>query len=100
MRHNDAIREQERVSIAHNYIGMSSDSSSSSSSDDSLETSSDDSSDSSTRKKPTKKVTSSNKSSTFPAKHKSDNEETPLKNLVRTPSRQNNKFQKDSSGYI
>ena len=65
--------------MAHNTIEISSDSLSSSSSDDSLETSSDDSSDSGTSQKPTKPVTSSNKSSTLPNKHKSDIEETPLK---------------------
>ena len=65
--------------MAKNYVEISSDSLSSSSSYDSLETSSDDSSDSSTRKKPTKPVTPSDKSSTFLAKRKSDNEETPLK---------------------
>ena len=73
------MREQERVRIQHNYIGISSDSLSSSSSGDSLETLSDDSSDSGKRQKPIKPVTSSNKSSTFTAKHKSDNEETPFK---------------------
>ena len=41
-RYNDAMREQERVRMAHNYIKISSDSSSSLSSDGSLETSSDD----------------------------------------------------------
>ena len=75
------MREQERVRTAHNTIEISSDSSLSSSSDELLETSSDESSDSSTRKKPNKPVTSSNKSSKFWAKHKSDNEETPLKQL-------------------
>ena len=65
--------------MAQNYIEIFSDSSSSLSSGDSLETLLDDSSDSGTRQKPTKPVTSSNKSSTFPARHKSDNEETPLK---------------------
>ena len=75
--YNDAMREKECVRITQNYIEMLSDSSSSSSSEDSLEISYDDSSDSGTRKKPTKPVTSYNKSSTFPAKHKSDNEETP-----------------------
>ena len=79
LRYNDAMREQERVHMAHKYIEILSDSSSSSSSDDSLGTSSDDSSDSSTRQKPTKPIASSNKSSTFTAKHRSDNEETPLK---------------------
>ena len=49
------------------------------SSDESLETLSDESSGSGRRQIPTKPVMSSNKSSTFPAKHKSDNEETPLK---------------------
>ena len=77
--YNGAIREQECVRMAHNYIEISSDYLSSSSSYDSLETSSDESSDSVKSQKPTKPVTSSNKPSTFPAKHKSDNEETPLK---------------------
>ena len=62
--------------MAHNTIVILSDSSFS---DNSLKTSSDESSDSGTRQKPTKPVTSSNKSSTFPDKHKSDNGETPLK---------------------
>ena len=65
-------KEQERVHTAHKYIDFSSDSSSFLSSDDSSETSPDDSSDSGTRQKPTKPVSSSNKSSTFPAKRKSD----------------------------
>ena len=43
--YNDAMREQERVHMAQNYIQISSDSLSSLSSDDSLKTSSDDSSD-------------------------------------------------------
>ena len=47
-------------------------------SDDSLEKSSDDSYDSGRRQIPTKPVISSNKSSTFTAKQKSDNEETHL----------------------
>ena len=61
--------------MAHNTIIISSEFSFS---DDSLETSSVESSGSGRRKIPTKPVMSSNKSSTFPAKHKSDNEETPL----------------------
>ena len=65
--------------MTHNYIEILFDYSSSSSSDEQLETSSYDSYDSGTREKLTKPVTSSNKSSTFLAKHKSDNEETPLK---------------------
>ena len=48
-------------------------------SDDSLERLSDDSSNAGGRQISTKPVTSSNKSSTYPYKHKSDNEETPLK---------------------
>ena len=79
LRHNDAVREQENVHMAQNYIESSSDSSSSSLSDNSLETLSDDSSDLVTRKKPNKPVMSYNKPSTFLAKHKSDNEKTPLK---------------------
>ena len=75
----DHTKEQERVHRAQNYIKIPSDSSSSSSSDDLSETSSDDSSDSVTSINPTKLVTSSNKSSTFPVKHKSDNETIPLK---------------------
>ena len=54
-------------------------SSESSTSDDLLETSSVKSSSSGRRKIPTKPVMSYNKSSTFPAKHKSDNKETLLK---------------------
>ena len=79
LHHNNATREQERVRTTHKYIEISSDSLSSLSSDDSLETSSDDSSDSGTSQKPTKPVTPSNKSSTFPAKPKSDNEDTPFR---------------------
>ena len=86
-RHNDTIREEERfcmdemskeerVRMAQNTIIISYEYSYS---DKLFETSSDDSSDSGRRKIPTKPVMSSNKSSTFPAKHKSDNEETPLK---------------------
>ena len=62
--------------MAQNTIVISSDSLSS---DDSLETLSNVSSDSGTRQIPTKPVTQSNKTSTFPAKHRSDNEETSLK---------------------
>ena len=62
--------------MAHNTIIISSESSSS---DCLLETLSDDSSDSRRRKIPTKPVMTSNKTSKFPAKHKSDNEKTPLK---------------------
>ena len=73
-------RENKHVSVWHRKILIFlSDFSSSSSSYESLEISSDDSYDSGTRKNPSKPATSSNKSSTFTAKHKSDNEETPLK---------------------
>ena len=65
--------------MEQNYIEFFFDSLSSSSSYDSLETFSDDSYDSGIRQKPTKPVTSSNKSSAFTSKHKSDNEETHLK---------------------
>ena len=47
--------------------------------------SSDDKSDSGRRQIPSKPLTSSNKASTFPSKHKSDNEETPLKKNHRGP---------------
>ena len=72
-------KEQELVHTAHEYIEILSDSLSSSSSYDSLETSSDDSFDSGARQIPTKPVISCNKSSTFPAKPKSDNAEYPWK---------------------
>ena len=72
-------KEQEHVHTAQKYIYLLSDSSSSWSSDDSSETSLDDSYDSDTRQKPTKSVSPSNQSSTFQAKRRSDNEETPLK---------------------
>ena len=72
----DAMREEERVCMAQNNIIIFSEYLSS---DESLEISSDESFGSGRRQIPTKPVMSSNKSSTFPAKHKSDNEETPLK---------------------
>ena len=65
--------------MVQKYIGISSDFLSSSSSDDLSETSSDEEYDSGIRQKSTKPVTSSNKPSPFPAKRKSDNEETPFK---------------------
>ena len=54
--------------------------------------SSDDESDSGRRQIPFKPVTLSNKAFTFPAKHKYDNEETPLKKLIRDPSHRNKKL--------
>ena len=70
------MREEERVRMAqHNSIIYSE----SMSSDDVLEKSSDESSYSGRSQIPTKPVMSSNKSSTFTAKHKSDNEEKLLK---------------------
>ena len=76
LRHNFEIREEERVRMVQNTIIISSESLSS---DNSLETSSIESSGSGSRQIPTKPVLPYNKSSTFRAKHKSDNEETPLK---------------------
>ena len=67
----DVMSEKEHISMAQNTIIISSDSSYSY---DSLETSSDDSYDSGRRQIPTKPVISYNKSSTFPAKHNSNNE--------------------------
>ena len=80
LRNNDAMRDQERVRMdatgeekrvcmAYNSIIISSD----------------DESDSGRRQIPSKPVTSSNKTSTFPAKHKSNNEETPLKKTDQVP---------------
>ena len=46
----------------------------------------DDESDSGRMEKPSKPVTSFNKASTFPAEHKSNNEETPLKKTHQGPS--------------
>ena len=76
LRHNDAIREEECLRIAQNTIIILSESSSSYYL---LETLSAESSGSGRIQIPTKPVISSNKSSTFPAKHKSYNEGTPLK---------------------
>ena len=88
-------KEKERVHTAHKYIDISSDSSSSLSSDESSETSSDDSSDLVTSQKPTKLVMSSNKSSTFLAKRKSDNEETYLKQPHQdVPTQKQNKLER------
>ena len=58
----DAMREEERVRMAQNAIIILSD----------------DKYNSGRREIPSKPVTSSNKASTFPDEHKSDNEETPL----------------------
>ena len=87
LRHNDkmreeecvrinAMREEERVHMAHNAIIILSDKEY----------------DSGRRQIPSKPVTSSNKSSTFTAEHKSDNEETPLEKLIRDPSNRNKKL--------
>ena len=72
----DAMRGEERVCMAHNDIIISSD----------------EEYDSGRSQIPSKSVTSSNKASTFPAKHKSNNEETPLEKLIRDPSHQNKKI--------
>ena len=72
----DAMRKEERVYMAQNTIIILS---VFLSSYYLLETSSDESYDSRRRQILTKPVKSTNKSSTFPAKHKSYYEETPLK---------------------
>ena len=64
LRNNDAIRGEERVRMAEKMLIVSSD----------------DNSDSETSKTSSEPATSSNKASTFPAEHITDNEETPLKN--------------------
>ena len=75
LRHNDEIREEERVHMAQNTIIIYSEFLFS---DELLETSSDESSGLGRMQIPTKTVMSSNKESIFPDKHKYDNEETPL----------------------
>ena len=65
----DTMREEERVRMAHNAIVIFSD----------------DESNSERRQILSKPVTSSNKSFTFPDKHKSDNEESPLKKTHQGP---------------
>ena len=85
----DTTREKERVRMAQNTILILSESSFS---DESLETLSVESSGSGRRKITNKPVISSNKSSTFPAKNKSDIEETPLKQPHQdafTPNQEN-----------
>ena len=72
----DAMREEELVCMAQSTIIISSEYLSSY---DLLETLSDESSDSGRRQIPNKPLISYNISSTFPAKHESDNEETTLK---------------------
>ena len=76
-----AIREEELVRMAHNSIIISSD----------------DKSDSGRRQIPSKPVTSSNKTSTFPAKHKSDNEETSLKDSSGTIHIKTRNFRKNQA---
>ena len=63
LRTNDSIRDEEHVRAAEDMITLLSD----------------DNSDSETSDKSSKSATSSNKASTFPAEHSTDNEETPLK---------------------
>ena len=69
LRNNYAIREEERVRAA----------------EDAITHSSDDKYDSETSNTSSKPATSSNKASTFPAKHSTDNEETPLKRTHPRP---------------
>ena len=63
LRNNDSIREEERVRASEEIITLSSD----------------DNSDLETSKTSSQPAKSSNKASTFPAEHITDNEETPLK---------------------
>ena len=93
-------KEKERVRMGHKYSEILSNSSSSSSSDESLETSPNDSSDSGTRQEPIKPVTSFNKSSTFWANRKSDNEKTPLKQPHWHTSASKQEILEKSSVYI
>ena len=76
LRNNDAIMEEERVRAAEETITLSSD----------------DNSDSETSETSSKPATSSNKASTFPAEHITDNEETPLKKTMLDHGHQKNKF--------
>ena len=69
LRNNDAIREEQRVRMAEETIILSSD----------------DNSDPETSEISSKPATSSNKASTFPAEHNSDNKETPLKKTHAGP---------------
>ena len=69
LRTNDAIREEERVHAAQDTITLSSD----------------ENSNSETKETSSEPVTSSNKASTFPAEHITDNEETPLKKTHAGP---------------
>ena len=69
LRNNDAIREEERVHMAEETIINLSD----------------DNYDSETSEILSEPATSSNKASTFPAEHNSDNEETPLKKTHAGP---------------
>ena len=76
LRTNDISREEERVQAAEDVISISSD----------------DNYDLDTREISSKPATSSNKASTFPAEHNSDNEETPLKKIHPRPWTLKKKF--------
>ena len=76
LRNNDSIREEERVRMAEETIILSSD----------------DNSDSETSETSSEPATSSNKASTFPAEHITDNEETPLKKTHAGPWTSKKKF--------
>ena len=76
LRNNDTIREEERVRMAELTNILSSD----------------DNYDLETRKISSEPATSSNKASTFPAGHNSDNEEIPLKKPMLVHGHQKNKF--------
>ena len=81
LRNNDAIREEESVHTAEETIILSSD----------------DNFDSETRKISSESATSSNKASTFPAEHNSDNEETPLKKSCWTMDIQKRSFRNNQN---
>ena len=76
LHNNDAIIEEERVSMEGETIILLSD----------------DNYDSETRDTSSEPATSSNKASTFPAEHNSDNENTPLKNSCLTMDIKKKKF--------
>ena len=89
-----AIREQECVRMEQNTNIISSESSSS---DDLLEASYNESSGSGRSQISFRPVTSYNKTSTFPAKHKSYIEKHPWKNLIRDPSHRNEEIKKNQA---
>ena len=84
LRNNDAIREEERVRMAEEMIILLSD----------------DNSDSETSEISSEPTTSSNKASTFPAEHNSDNEGTPFENPCWTMDIKKRRFRNNQKSYI